>query len=130
MQMLGQPLYEATGVKNAKAAFKGDYKDLPKPRPTALWTTGCSASAAARTGRPAAARAGREGRRFMVTLRAAWEVEGVLQGLSARWIDPSYGGDPIRNPDAPHTGRNMYGFDPRASPRAPPMKQARRRCRR
>ena len=52
------------------------------------------------------------GRQFRVDLRAAWEIEGVSQGLSARWIDPSYGGDPIRNPDALHTGRNLYGFDP------------------
>lgn len=51
-----------------------------------------------------------------MSLRAAWEVEGVVKGLSARWIDPSYGGDPIRNPDALHTGRNMYGFDPSRIP--------------
>jgi cobaltochelatase CobN len=54
------------------------------------------------------------GRKFLTDLRAAWEIEGVVKGLSARWIDPSYGGDPIRNPDSLHTGRNMYGFDPSA----------------
>ena len=52
----------------------------------------------------------------MANLRAAWETEGISQALAARWIDPSYGGDPIRNPDALHTGRNMYGFDPSRIP--------------
>jgi cobaltochelatase CobN len=56
------------------------------------------------------------GRKFLVDLRAHWEIEGVSKGLSARWIDPSYGGDPIRNPDALNTGRNMYGFDPSRVP--------------
>lgn len=117
MQMLGQPLYEATGVKNAKAAFKGDYKDLPKTAPYRFvddWVF--SERPLRELDDPQLRVLAEKGRRFMVTLRAAWEVEGVLQGLSARWIDPSYGGDPIRNPDALHTGRNMYGFDPSRIP--------------
>ena len=117
MQMLGQPLYEATGVKNAKAAFKGDYKDLPKTAPYRFvddWVF--SERPLRELDDPQLRVLAEKGRRFRVTLRAAWEVEGVLQGLSARWIDPSYGGDPIRNPDALHTGRNMYGFDPARIP--------------
>lgn len=117
MQMLGQPLYEATGVKNAKAAFKGDYKDLPKTAPYRFvddWVF--SERPLRELDDPQLRVLAEKGRRFLVTLRAAWEVEGVLQGLSARWIDPSYGGDPIRNPDALHTGRNMYGFDPARIP--------------
>ncbi len=117
MQMLGQPLYEATGVKSAKAAFKGDYKEIQSSKPYQFvddWVF---------SDRPLAEQSdtqlrnlAEKGRRFLVTLRAAWEVEAIVKGLSARWIDPSYGGDPIRNPDALHTGRNMYGFDPSRVP--------------
>lgn len=117
MQMLGQPLYAATGVTNAKAAFKGDYKDLQHTRPYRFvdeWVF--SERPLQELDDPALRALAEKGRRFRVSLRADWEVEGVLRGLSARWIDPSYGGDPIRNPDALHTGRNMYGFDPSRVP--------------
>lgn len=113
MQMLGQPLYEQTGVKSAKAAFKGDYQALQQTRPYRFVEEHVFSD------RPVDEIADTQlralvlrGRKFLVDLRAAWEIEGVSQGLSARWIDPSYGGDPIRNPDALHTGRNLYGFDP------------------
>lgn len=117
MQMLGQPLYDATGVQSAKAAFKGNYKDIQNSKPYRFvddWVF---------SDRPLSEQSdaqlrnlAEKGRRFLVTLRAAWEVEGIVKGLSARWIDPSYGGDPIRNPDALHTGRNVYGFDPSRIP--------------
>jgi cobalamin biosynthesis Mg chelatase CobN len=35
---------------------------------------------------------------------------------TARHIPTSYGGDPIKNPDALPTGRNLYGFDPSRVP--------------
>ncbi len=117
MQMLGQPLYEAAGVKNAKAAFKANYKDLQKTRPYRFvddWVF--SERSLDELDDPSLRALAEKGRRFRISLRADWEVEGVLRGLSARWIDPSYGGDPIRNPDALHTGRNMYGFDPSRVP--------------
>ncbi len=117
MQMLGQPLYAATGVKNARAAFKGDYKNLQQTAPYRFvhdWVF--SERPLHELDDPQLRTLAQKGRRFLVSLRAAWEVEGVVKGLSARWIDPSYGGDPIRNPDALHTGRNMYGFDPARIP--------------
>lgn len=113
MQMLGQPLYEKTGVKNAKAAFKGDYKALQQTRPYRFVEDYVFSERPVDELTDTQLRAlALRGRKFLVDLRAAWEIEGVSKGLSARWIDPSYGGDPIRNPDALHTGRNMYGFDP------------------
>ena len=39
-------------------------------------------------------------------------MRGLLAVLAGRHIDTSYGGDPIKNPDAYPTGRNLYGFDP------------------
>jgi cobaltochelatase CobN len=40
----------------------------------------------------------------------------LLHVLVGRHLPTSYGGDPIKNPDAYPTGRNLYGFDPRACP--------------
>src|SRR5690606_11942680 len=57
-----------------------------------------------------------KGRVHLENLKAASESRALIDGLNARWIDPSYGGDPIRNPDALPTGRNLYGFDPSRVP--------------
>ena len=117
MQMLGQPLYERTGVKNAKAAFRGDYKNLQQTKPYKFVEDYVFADKPVdELTDPQLRNLAMKGRKFLVDLRAAWEVEGVSKGLAAKWIDPSYGGDPIRNPDALNTGRNMYGFDPSRIP--------------
>ena len=117
MQMLGQPLYTATGVGNAKAAFRGDYRKVKESKPYRFVEEWVFSDKPVGELSDARLRAlAEKGRKFLVDLRAAWEIEGVSRGLAARWIDPSYGGDPIRNPDALHTGRNMYGFDPSRVP--------------
>ena len=36
--------------------------------------------------------------------------------LDGKYLPTSYGGDPIKNPDAYPTGRNLYGFDPSRVP--------------
>ena len=43
-------------------------------------------------------------------------MAGLLAGLAGRYIPTSYGGDPMKNPDALPTGRNLYGFDPSRVP--------------
>jgi cobaltochelatase CobN len=55
-------------------------------------------------------------RRWYEDLGAANELRALLAGLDGRHIPTSYGGDPIRNPDALPTGRNLYGFDPSRVP--------------
>jgi cobaltochelatase CobN len=113
MQMLGQPLYEAMGLKSARAAFTGDYRQIQASKPYRFVDEVVMSDTPLDTiADPVQRRLAERGRKYAHDLRAEHEVEGVLKGLSARWIDPSYGGDPIRNPDALHTGRNMYGFDP------------------
>lgn len=116
MQMLGQPLYVATGVKNARAAFRGDYRELVKSAPFSFVKDNVLVQGEITESDPDKRKLIEKGRKFLVDLKADWETTGVVKGLSARWIDPSYGGDPIRNPDALHTGRNMYGFDPSRIP--------------
>ncbi|MFT3819402.1 MAG: cobaltochelatase subunit CobN [Rubrivivax sp.] len=49
-------------------------------------------------------------------LGAQGELRGLLDGLAGRYVPTSYGGDPIKNPDALPTGRNLYGFDPSRVP--------------
>jgi cobaltochelatase CobN len=113
MQMLGQPLYERYGFKSAKAVFKGDYRQIQQTQPYRFveeFVLGDKP--VAQLNDAALAALANKGRRYAAALRAAVEIEGISRGLSAKWIDPSYGGDPIRNPDAVPTGRNMYGFDP------------------
>jgi len=117
MQMLGQPLYERTGAGNARAAFAGDYRMLQQSAPYRFVDEVVFADAPLDgIADPELRRLAQRGREFRDALRAELEIDGVLRGLSARWIDPSYGGDPIRNPDALPTGRNMYGFDPSRIP--------------
>ena len=49
-------------------------------------------------------------------LDAAGETRALLAALGGRHIPTSYGGDPVKNPDALPTGRNLYGFDPSRIP--------------
>jgi cobaltochelatase CobN len=117
MQMLGQPLYDALGISNTKALLRQDYRQIQQSKPYRFVDDVIFSEQALSDIADAKLRAIAErGRKFLLDLRAEWEIEGVIKGLSARWIDPSYGGDPIRNPDALHTGRNMYGFDPSRVP--------------
>ncbi len=44
------------------------------------------------------------------------EIEHLLDGLAAKHILTGTGNDPIRNPDAVPTGKNIYGFDPTKIP--------------
>jgi cobaltochelatase CobN len=47
---------------------------------------------------------------------AGAELPALRDGLRGDYLPTSYGGDPIRNPDAYPTGRNLYGFDPSRVP--------------
>jgi len=44
------------------------------------------------------------------------EIPRILDALEGKYILPSTNGDPIRNPDALPTGRNLYTFDSRIVP--------------
>lgn len=58
--------------------------------------------------------------RFVVDLAgrmaAGGEIENVLRALEGRFVEPGFGGDPVRTPSIFPTGRNSYGFDPRLIP--------------
>ncbi|WP_448211253.1 cobaltochelatase subunit CobN [Colwellia sp. MEBiC06753] len=44
------------------------------------------------------------------------EITNLLAALEGKYIPVSYGGDPIRNPNAAPTGRNLIGFNPAKVP--------------
>ena len=44
------------------------------------------------------------------------ELNAVINGLNGGYISPSSGGDPISNPSAVPTGRNMYSIDTEKTP--------------
>ena len=48
-----------------------------------------------------------------------YEIPRILDALEGKYILPGQNGDPIRNPDALPTGRNLYTFDSRIVPTKP-----------
>lgn len=112
MQMMGAPFYEALGV-DPGAMFKASYETLDQTEPMQWVIRHVLGNEPAD---PAFAAWVRKGQSYRDMLKAQGEISAVLTGLSGGWIDPSYGGDPIRNPDALPTGRNVYGFDPARIP--------------
>ncbi|MBI2306389.1 MAG: cobaltochelatase subunit CobN [Rhodocyclales bacterium] len=119
--MLGKPFWEAAakqaGVKDddLDEMFVDSYEKTVEAPPFKAfrdWLQG-------RTAKPAdAALAERfeQGKRWYADLGAAGELDGLLAALAGKYIPTSYGGDPMKNPDALPTGRNLYGFDPSRVP--------------
>lgn len=118
--MLGKPYWEAAakaaGVPDddLDEAFVGDYEKMTETPPFRLLRDFLD-------GRPVVADATlkaqlEQGRKWYADLGAAAEMEGLLSALAGQYRPTSYGGDPMKNPDALPTGRNLYGFDPSRVP--------------
>jgi cobaltochelatase CobN len=54
--------------------------------------------------------------RFWNDFQASREIEALLAALSGRFVLPGPGGDPLRNPGALPTGRNLTAIDPATIP--------------
>jgi len=119
MLMLGNDLMQPLGIKNSRHLFKADYKVIKETAPFKFVLKHIIEQQPlldrdqANTG---LVKIVKQGIKYANNMQAETETTGFLTGLSAKWVDPSYGGDPIRNPDALPTGRNMYGFDPSRIP--------------
>ncbi len=48
--------------------------------------------------------------------RTGEEIERTLEALAGGYVTPGGGGDPLRNPRALPTGRNLYGINPAETP--------------
>ncbi len=57
-----------------------------------------------------------QARKWYADLGAGNETPALLAVLDGKYLPTSYGGDPLKNPDAYPTGRNLYGFDPSRIP--------------
>lgn len=120
--MLGQEYWDAAsrhaGVAESELdeALTGDYAQLDAAAPYALLQR-VIVEGEAIDAMPAALRDMlKRGGRWYEDLSAAREIPAILAALSGRYIPTSYGGDPIKNPEAYPTGRNLYGFDPSRVP--------------
>jgi cobaltochelatase CobN len=122
MLMLGKPFWEAAarhaGAKKEELdeTLIANYDKLPETAPYRL----LHAHLVERRPVDALPAVLREpvdkARKWHEDIGAGNELPALLAALSGRYIPTSYGGDPIKNPDAYPTGRNLYGFDPSRVP--------------
>ena len=64
--------------------------------------------------------------RLELDLARPAESDAIVRTLAGRYLQPSSGGDVIRNPAAAPTGRNLHGLNPALVPNAYALTQARR----
>lgn len=122
MLMLGRSYWEAAaaqaGVKkdDLDETLVADYDKLPESAPYRLLQRhlvgGEPADALPTPLREQIALA----RKYYADIGAGNENPALLAVLDGKYLPTSYGGDPIKNPDAYPTGRNLYGFDPSRVP--------------
>ena len=120
--MLGRPFWEAAALQagtpaaDVDEALIGEYSRLAQTAPYQLLQRhvieGQSLEALPAALQTAIAKA----RTAYAHIGADQELPALLQVLAGRHLPTSYGGDPIKNPDAYPTGRNLYGFDPSRVP--------------
>ncbi len=120
--MLGRPFWEAAAAHagadadELDEALAGDYAALHETAPYRLLHAHLVEDRDP-GGLPAALQAQIERAREAFSLIGAGaELPALLDGLRGAYLPTSYGGDPIRSPDAYPTGRNLYGFDPSRVP--------------
>jgi cobaltochelatase CobN len=133
VMMLGKPFWQAAAraagqpADDADEALVARFEDLPQTVPFRLVqqllrdpatavVTDLQAQAWAKDAalQPWLARV----KDYHARLGAQRELPALLDALAGRYIATSYGGDPVKNPDAFPTGRNLYGFDPARVPSA------------
>jgi cobaltochelatase CobN len=57
-----------------------------------------------------------EARRHFRNFTSEEEIPGLITALGGGFVKPGSGNDPLRNPEAVPTGRNLYAFDPQRIP--------------
>jgi len=117
--MLGKKFWErsAAAGQEGDEVFVGDYRQNRKSNTIQLLEKHVLRNESVDGIKDAALRADLlKAREYYAAIGAQNELPALLNALSGRYIPTSYGGDPIRNPDAYPTGRNLYGFDPSRVP--------------
>lgn len=120
--MLGRSFWESAAAHagappgDLDEALITDFEQLPTSAPYQLLQRHLAQSEPA-SQLPAPLReALAQARRWHADIGAEHELPALLAVLAGRHLPTSYGGDPIKNPDAYPTGRNLYGFDPSRVP--------------
>ena len=119
--MLGKGFHETAarflGIKDddLDELFVGDYTKLTETPPFKILADTLSGEKRMPSDKSLADKL-EQGRRWYADLGAQGEIAGLLSALAGEHRPTSYGGDPIKNPDALPTGRNLYGFDPSRVP--------------
>jgi len=120
MQMLGKHFLAAISPEDPEEMFVGDYTKLKEtPAWKLLDKHVRQGEPYVGDGKPGDAKLGEmlaKAREYWLNLTQTLEMKHFLAALEGRYIPTSYGGDPIKNPDALPTGRNLYGFDPSRVP--------------
>ncbi len=120
--MLGRPFWEAAALHagipaaDVDEALLADYDQLPATAPYQLLQRHVVQGESTQ-GLPTPLREQLDkARAWHAAIGADNELPALLNVLAGKHLATSYGGDPIKNPDAYPTGRNLYGFDPSRVP--------------
>ena len=118
LMMVGKDFWEGVAGPDEEAdeLLVGDYTRLKASTPYLRLKAILQGRAELSALPPKARAAAEQARKWYAALDASPEISALLAGLEGRHIPTSYGGDPIKNPDALPTGRNLYGFDPSRVP--------------
>lgn len=120
--MLGQPFWDETARQAGVApedldeTLALDYEKLQDSPPYALLQRVLVEHQDPGPVSPTLQASLEQARQWYDDIGAQNEQPALLAALAGRYIPTSYGGDPIKNPDAYPTGRNLYGFDPSRVP--------------
>ena len=120
--MLGQPFWDAAAIhagvppEDADEALVGPWEQLAQTAPYQLLQRHVVQGEPVDDLPEALQKSLQQARTAYANLGAQGELTGLLAVLDGKYLPTSYGGDPIKNPDAYPTGRNLYGFDPSRVP--------------
>ncbi|HRO58199.1 MAG TPA: cobaltochelatase subunit CobN, partial [Burkholderiaceae bacterium] len=120
--MLGRPFWEAaaqhagTPLSEVDEALVGDYEKLDESTPYRLLHRHLVEGVPIDESPAALHEHLNNARKWYSDIGAEQELPALLSTLAGRHLKTSYGGDPIKSPDAYPTGRNLYGFDPSRVP--------------
>lgn len=118
LSMLGKDFWEAVApvADDADEMLVDDYRQMSASLPYRLLQDYLRDGRLPAKATPKVIAALAQGKAWYAALGAQNEMAALLAGLNGRHIATSYGGDPLKNPDALPTGRNLYGFDPSRVP--------------
>ncbi|MCO5118393.1 MAG: cobaltochelatase subunit CobN [Burkholderiaceae bacterium] len=120
--MLGRPFWDAAALhagvppEDVDEVFTSNYDQLDRSAPYRLLYRHLVENAPADGLEPELRQQIEQARQWYADIGAQAELPALLTTLSGRHLKTSYGGDPIRSPDAYPTGSNLYGFDPSRVP--------------